>query len=165
MQNSLHPPYQIVSFLAPHAIQISQLYHAAVQDIAHQRYPKAKLDAWSSAPRSVKFWQQQYKRNRAWVALDNQQVIGFISVEKHYEHQGYIDYLYVHPNHQHQGIASALYLHLQHWALQQHYPDLSVDASYLSKSLFEKMGFIMQHASYQQKCGQIFSGFYMKKPL
>jgi putative acetyltransferase len=165
MQNSLHHSYQIVDFVAPYAIQISQLYHLAVQDIAHSRYPQNKLNAWSSAPRSAKFWQQQCKRNRAWVALENQQVIGFISVETHFKHQGYIDCLYVHPNHQHQGIASALYWHLQHWAIQQQYANLSVDASYLSKPLFEKMGFILQQTSYQQKRSQTFSSFYMKRML
>ncbi|MEH6464994.1 MAG: GNAT family N-acetyltransferase [Shewanella psychromarinicola] len=165
MQNSLPHPYQIVDFSASNATQISQLYHCAVQGIIHPRYPKLKLNAWSSAPRSAKFWQLRYKRNKAWLALDNQHVIGFISVETHFKYQGYIDCLYVHPNHQHQGIASALCSHLQHWAIQQQYSNLSVDASCLSKPLFETMGFILQHTSYQQKRGQTFSGFYMKKTI
>ncbi|WP_351010666.1 GNAT family N-acetyltransferase [Shewanella sp. S1-58-MNA-CIBAN-0166] len=165
MKNSINQPHQIVDFSASYATQISELYHTAVQGIIHPRYPTLKLNAWSSAPRSAKFWQLRYKRNKAWLALDNQKVIGFISLETHFKHLGYIDCLYVHPDYQQQGIARALYKHLQHWALQQPYPYLSVDASYLSKPLFEAMGFVLQQTSYQQKCGQTFTGFYMKKRL
>ena len=165
MNNSINQSKHIVDFSASYAIQISQLYHTAVQSIVHPRYPKLKLNVWSTAPRSAKFWQQQYKRNKAWVMLDNQQVIGFISLETHFKYRGYIDCLYVHPNYQHQGVAGALYKHLQHWAQHQQYPNLTVDASYLSKALFEKMGFTEQHTHYQQKRGQMFTSFYMKKLL
>ena len=165
MKNSINQPSQIVDFSASYATQVSQIYHTAVQGIEHPRYPKLKLDAWSLAPRSAKFWQLQYKRNKAWIALNKQQVIGFISLETHFNHQGYIDCLYVHPNFQNQGIASSLYQHLEHWAQQQQYPFVSVDASYLSRALFEAMGFALQQVSYQQKRGQTFTGFYMKKAL
>ncbi|MGX9460540.1 GNAT family N-acetyltransferase [Shewanella sp. A14] len=165
MKNAIKQTNQIVDFSPQYALQVSQLYHTAVQAIVHPRYPAIKLDAWSSAPRSTKFWQQKYKQNKAWLMLNNQQVVGFISLETHFAHRGYIDCLYVQPDYQHQGVAYALYTHLQHWAKQQQYPVLSVDASYLSKPLFEKMGFVLQQTSYQQKRGQTFNGFYMKKPL
>ena len=165
MQNSIKQSNQIVDFSALYALQISQLYHDAIHAIVHPRYPKVKLNAWSSAPRSAKYWQIQYKQNKAWLMLDNQQVIGFIGLETHFKYQGYIDCLYVHPSYQNLGIASALLEHLQHWAMQQHYPNLSVDASYLSKPLFEKMGFSLQQKSYQQKRGQTLGGFYMEKRL
>ncbi|MGI2168615.1 GNAT family N-acetyltransferase [Shewanella sp. MF05960] len=166
MENTHTLPYKIIDFSAQYAAQVSQLYHAAVQHINHPRYPQAKLNAWSSAPRSTKFWQLRYQRNRAWLAVnDQQEVVGFISVETHFSQQGYIDCLYVAPTSQHQGIARALYKTLVHWALQQQYSHLSVDASYLSKTLFETNGFALKQVSYQQKRGQTFTGFYMKKRL
>ncbi|GGP39318.1 N-acetyltransferase [Shewanella algicola] len=166
MQNSYLTPYHIVDFSPVYAQQVSELYHMAIQHIRHPRYPQAKLDAWSSSPRSSKFWQLKYQRNRAWLAVDStQQVIGFISVETHFKQQGYIDCLYVAPAWQHQGIARALYLQLQAWVQQQRYPVLSVDASYLSKGLFEQHGFVLKQVSYQHKLGQTFNGFYMQKTL
>jgi len=166
MENTHTLPYKIIDFSAQHAGKISQLYHTAVQHIHHPRYPQAKLNAWSSAPRSRKFWQLRYKRNRAWLAVnDQQEVLGFISVETHFSQRGYIDCLYVTPTSQHQGIARALYKTLVRWAQQQQYSHLSVDASYLSKTLFETNGFVLKQVSYQQKCGQTFTGFYMQKRL
>ncbi|MGB6138519.1 MAG: GNAT family N-acetyltransferase, partial [Shewanella sp.] len=69
------------------------------------------------------------------------------------------------PTWQHQGIARALYQQLQSWAQQQNYPLLSVDASYLSKGLFEQHGFALKQVCYQHKLGHSFTGFYMQKVL
>ena len=166
MENTQLQHFSIIDFTHGYAKQVSELYHSAVQQINHPRYPQAKLDAWSAAPRSTKFWQLRYQRNRAWLALNHQQqLVGFISVETHFKHRGYIDCLYVAPDCQHQGIASALLNQLVKWTEKQHYSHLSVDASYLSKALFEKRGFSLKQISYQQKRGQTFTGFYMQKSL
>ncbi|GGB50678.1 GNAT family N-acetyltransferase [Shewanella inventionis] len=166
MENSHILHCRIVDFSPRFASEVSQLYHSAVQHIDHPRYPQAKLNAWSEAPRSTKFWQLKYQRNKAWLALNHQnKVIGFISIETQFKHQGYIDCLYVAPTHQHRGIAQALFQQLVQWAQQQDYPQLTVDASYLSKGLFEKNGFTLNHVSYQLKRGQTFTGFYMQKQL
>ncbi|MGH1382120.1 MAG: GNAT family N-acetyltransferase, partial [Shewanella xiamenensis] len=51
------------------------------------------------------------------------------------------------------------------WARKQGYSQLSADASYLSRGLFIKLGFVQQQRSYQQKLGQVLPSFYMTKKL
>ena len=80
---------------------------------------------------------------------------GFINVETHFTHQGYVDGLYIHPDYQAKGLGERAYLVLEAWAKAQGYARLSVDASYLSKGLFTRMGFIQIQRSYQQKLGQV----------
>ncbi|UJF21357.1 GNAT family N-acetyltransferase [Shewanella sp. OMA3-2] len=157
---------QVVSFLPRHAADISHIYHQSVQAISHPRYNQAKKDAWSTAPRSAKYWLQQYKHSKAWViegALKN--VLGFIGLETAFPSKGYIDCLYVHPSCQHQGLASQLIQHVQQWAAAQHYAQLRVDASYLSKPLFEKNGFVLIESNLRVKKGQTLATFTLIKAL
>ncbi|QIR13891.1 GNAT family N-acetyltransferase [Shewanella aestuarii] len=156
----------ITEFTPAMADQISQLYHQAIQQISHPRYNQSKKTAWSKAPRSKKYWQIRLRRNKTWVMInEHQQLIGFISVATDFTHQGYIEYLYVSPQYQQQGIASALLRTLQTWCQQQSFTQLSVDASYLSRPIFEKAGFTLCHPSYQRKLGQTLNGFLLTKPI
>ncbi|MCL1141763.1 GNAT family N-acetyltransferase [Shewanella gaetbuli] len=159
-------PVKVIEFHPIHAKEISQLFHLAVQAINHPRYNQAKKDAWSAKPRSQKHWQLKYKRHKAWVAQDHaHNIIGFIGLETDFTHQGYINALYVHPNYQHQGVASQLLTSVTQWAKQQQYPQLSVDASYLSKPLFEKHGFKNQRSIIQITKQQSLAAFTLSKTL
>ncbi|WP_434928661.1 GNAT family N-acetyltransferase [Shewanella sp. HL-SH5] len=156
----------IVSFLPSHAADISHIYHQSVQAINHPRYNDAKKNAWSAAPRSTKYWLQQYKLSKAWVIEDEfKNVLGFIGLETTYQSRGYIDCLYVHPGYQHQGLATQLLQHAQQWATAQHYNQLSVDASYLSKPLFEKNGFVLVKSNLRVKKNQTLATFNLIKSL
>lgn len=90
---------------------------------------------------------------------------GFINVETDFHHRGYIDSLYIHPDWQRQGLGERAYRQLELWAREQGYSQLSADASYLSRGLFIKLGFVQQQRSYQQKLGQVLPSFYMTKKL
>ncbi|GIU34690.1 hypothetical protein TUM4433_31100 [Shewanella schlegeliana] len=90
---------------------------------------------------------------------------GFINLETHFNSRGYIDSLYVHPEYQRQGVAKRLYESLAQWAVSMAVPELFVDASKLSKPLFESMGFKLHHRSYQEKRGVVIMGYYMSKTL
>ncbi|MGL4516627.1 MAG: GNAT family N-acetyltransferase [Shewanella sp.] len=160
----------IVPFEAKYARQVSELFHLAVQQIQHERYPKALLNAWSAAPRSDKHWQLRLGRTQAWIllvkeALGPQQCVGFINMATDFAHRGEIDSLYIHPDWQRQGLGKRAYRHLEDWAISQGYASLQVDASYLSRGLFMDMGFTQIQRSYQQKLGQILPSFYLRKML
>lgn len=157
---------QIVSFLPRHAADIRNIYHLSVQAINHPRYNQAKKNAWSAAPRSTKYWQQQYKHSKAWVIEDElKNVLGFIGLETAYQSKGYIDCLYVHPDYQHQGLATQLIQQAQQWATSQRYNQLCVDASYLSKPLFEKNGFVLIQSNLRVKKTQTLATFTLIKSL
>jgi putative acetyltransferase len=166
--------YRILPFHRAYAGQVSRLYHEAVRAIRHPRYSPSQLAAWSRAPRSEKHWQLRLTRSRCWLLLyqaqhtglaGQPQCCGFINVETAFASRGYIDSLYIAPAHQGKGLGRSLYLEAERFARSKGYPALSVDASFLSRPLFELMGFALVQRSYQQKQGQIIPGFYMTKKL
>lgn len=160
---------EIVPYQSKYARQVSELFHFCVHNIKHERYPPVLLNAWSQAPRSAKHWHLRLSRSQAWIILVTDAAsftkicVGFINVETDFHHRGDIDSLYIHPDWQRQGLGELAYRHLESWARLQKYSSLSVDASYLSKGLFTKMGFTQVQRSYQQKLGQVLPSFYMIK--
>ncbi|MGI2125141.1 GNAT family N-acetyltransferase [Shewanella oncorhynchi] len=163
--------FEIQPYQSCYAREVSELFHLCVHSITHVRYAQAQLMAWSAAPRSAKHWDLRLRRSKAWVVLAIDEATassvccGFINVETHFPCQGYLDSLYIHPDYQGQGLGERAYLVLEAWAKAQGYARLSLDASYLSKGLFTRMGFIQIQRSYQQKLGQVIPGFYMEKNI
>lgn len=164
--------YSVIPYQAGYALQVSRLYHNAVQQIAECHYSAAQKQAWSAAPRSTYHWHKRLTRSAAWLMVDTEQCVGeqwlcvgFINVETHYYSRGYIDSLYVLPEYQGRGIARALYQAVEQWALQTGVNRLSVDASRVSHGLFMSQGFNLHHKRYQEKCGQVFQAFYLSKTL
>jgi ribosomal protein S18 acetylase RimI-like enzyme len=150
-----------------YAQQISQLFHLSVSQINHPRYNSCQLNAWSSAPRSAKHWQNQLKRKQTWLFIEANSglLLGFISLDTSAKHQGYIEHLYVQPKFQSQGIAQSLYEQAAIFAKEQGYSSLSCDASYVSKAFFERQGFEVKQKSFQSKLGQVITGFDMLKNI
>jgi putative acetyltransferase len=158
---------QVIRYHSSYAQQISQLFHLSVSQISHPRYNSFQLNAWSSAPRSTKHWQNQLKRKQTWLYLDTNSdlLLGFISLDPTTKHQGYIEHLYVQPKFQGQGIAQILYHQAATFAKEQGYSSLSCDASYVSKAFFERQGFEVKRKSFQSKLGQVITGFDMIKDI
>ena len=180
--------FEIVPYSAQYAEAISQLYHDAIHGITHPRYSHEQLCAWSAHPRSKRHWHQRLSRSFARLVIDmgtegsdKPQSIGqrssgpsrlptglcfgFINVEHDFNSRGYIDSLYIAPAYQGKGLAKALYRRVEAHGVQHGYQQLSVDASYLSRPLFEAMGFRLIQRSYQEKRGQMIPGFYLQKRL
>ncbi|MCF1427694.1 MAG: GNAT family N-acetyltransferase [Shewanella sp.] len=165
--------FQIKPFDKVYAGQVSVLFHCAVHAIDGRHYSSAQLNAWSSQPRSAKYWELRLTRTQAWVMLDfnpskplaSPFCCGFINLETEYFQRGYIDSLYIHPDYQGQGFARQLLWHAKQWAKSRKYPELRVDASYYSRPLFEQEGFELLYKSYQPKSGQMLPGFHMRLSL
>jgi putative acetyltransferase len=177
--------YRLVAYkkneASQYAAQISTLFHHAVSSIRHPRYNQAQLQAWSKSPRSARHWRNQLKYGKTWLMLElaapipaesenetaypSGKLVGFISLETQFQRQGYISHLYVHPLAQGLHLGSKLILCAQNWALAEGYKQLSTDASYLSKGLFERHGFIHQGKCFQNKLAQVITGFEMTKSL
>ncbi|ESE41884.1 GNAT family N-acetyltransferase [Shewanella decolorationis] len=162
---------EVIPYQRSYARAVSELFHYCVRQIQHERYNAAQLNAWSQAPRSSQHWHLRLSRSQAWIILVTDAAslskicVGFINVETDFHHKGYIDSLYIHPDWQRQGLGERAYRQLELWAREQGYSQLSADASYLSRGLFIKLGFVQQQRSYQQKLGQVLPSFYMTKKL
>ncbi|PKH54239.1 GNAT family N-acetyltransferase [Shewanella sp. Choline-02u-19] len=163
---------RIIPYSKCYAVQVSHLFHLAINVIADDVYSIAEKQAWSSSPRSGYHWHKRLSRSKAWLMIDDERDVqgvpfccGLVNLETHFNTRGYIDSLYVHPDYQHRGIATALFTQLQTWATSANISNLSVDASKLSKPLFLSHGFRLHHRSYQEKRGQIIMGYLMSKVL
>ena len=169
--NQTNEKIEVVAYQRCYASAVSQLFHHCVHQIQHERYTTAQLNAWSPSPRSSKHWHLRLSRSQAWIILVTDALsltkicAGFINVETDFRHRGYIDSLYIHPNWQRCGLGELAIRQLEQWARKQGYSQLSADASYLSRGLFIKLGFVQQQRSYQQKLGQVLPSFYMIKKL
>ncbi|MFB2651750.1 GNAT family N-acetyltransferase [Shewanella seohaensis] len=169
--NSIEKPVEVIPYQRRYARAVSELFHQCVHQIQHERYNAAQLKAWSQSPRSSQHWHLRLSRSQAWIILVTDAAglskicAGFINVETDFHHRGYIDSLYIHPDWQRQGLGERAYRQLELWAREQGYSQLSADASYLSRGLFIKLGFVQQQRSYQQKLGQVLPSFYMTKKL
>ncbi|WP_037440905.1 GNAT family N-acetyltransferase [Shewanella mangrovi] len=148
-----------------YAAQIATLYHQAVHAQSGGFYSQQQCAAWSSAPRSHKFWQLRLKHAEAWLALDHQQCIGFIQLERRYHDRGYVSCLYVAPAYQRRGVAATLIRQAQAWSRTAGWLRLTTDASLQSQSVFARQGFVRRHKSYQEKRGQQLLGFKMSCDL
>lgn len=162
---------KLISYQKCFAEDIAVLVHQAISRIDCDVYSAEEKSAWSFAPRSRYHWHKRLTQSQTWLMIDvgsdsaTTSCCGFINLETGYASRGYIDSLYVHPDYQGQGIAGLLYKALACWAKEQGYQMLSVDASVLSKPLFESVGFKLRHRSYQEKRGVVVMGYYMEKAL
>lgn len=163
---------KLIPYRKEYAAAVSDVVHTAINQITDDVYSAEERMAWSFAPRSSYHWHKRLSRSQTWLMIDEQRIesgrafcCGFINLETDFNSRGYIDSLYVHPDFQGQGVARRLYSALALWAIEHEYAELSVDASILSKPLFEAMGFKMKHRSYQEKRGVVIMGYYMSKAL
>ncbi len=164
--------FTVLPYSQCYATAVSHIFHESIHHLNDDVYSCDDKSAWSAAPRSSYHWNKRLSRSQAWVVLDvscsvngKPRCCGFINVETHFYSQGYIDSLYVHPDYQGKGVAHKLYETLEHWAREQEFSALSVDASKASKALFLSRGFKLRHKSYQEKLGRIIMGFLMEKEL
>ncbi|WP_240778863.1 GNAT family N-acetyltransferase [Shewanella sp. SNU WT4] len=161
------PDFYIIAYHKDYALAVSELFHQAVQGIEHPSYSLAQINAWSSAPRSARHWHQRLSRSQSWLAVLKEQgtCIGFINVESGFRELGYIDSLYIDPAYQGLGVGSQLIAKVITWGQDARLSQLTLDASYLSRPLFSKHGFVQQQKIYQIKSGQIIPSFQMSLEL
>jgi putative acetyltransferase len=116
---------------------LTDIFYHSVHATAISHYSQAQINAWARLPIDYALWQQRLNDKPPFVAMVDQQAVGFITLEA----DDHIDWTYVHPDYQRRGIASALYQHLEQQARQRGITKLYVEASELARPLFEKQGF------------------------
>lgn len=139
---------------------VAELFTAAVHAIDTSIYTKAQQQAWAPQPINYAYWQQRLSSERCYLAIENEQLLGFIELD-----QGDIDCCYVHPFAQAKGVATRLYLHVEAIAKQRGYEHLRVDASTVAKPFFEKQGFKLVRQNHVARAGQILCNFTLQKSL
>lgn len=116
---------------------LTDIFYDTIHATAISHYSPAQINAWAPLPKDYVRWQQQLDHKPPFVAIIDEQVVGFMTLEA----DGHIDWTYVHQDYQRQGIASALYQYLEQQARQQGITKLYVEASELARPFFNKQGF------------------------
>ncbi len=119
-------------------MQVIDVYYQAIQKLGGAYYSQAMLNRWSESAKDVRYWQKRLALIQPALAFIDGQLVGFIELEEN----GHIGCLYTHPDWARRGVATCLYQHLEQQARDRGLTQLFVEASYLSRPLFLKMGFI-----------------------
>ncbi|MCF2910748.1 GNAT family N-acetyltransferase [Pseudoalteromonas sp. DL2-H2.2] len=143
------------------ASDIADLFHAAVHAIDDEVYGSAQKAVWAPSPPDYAFWSQRLAKKQPWVALSNDQVVGFIELDP----DGHIDCTYVHPDFQGIGVAGALYDKVEKQAIKQGLSRLYVEASIPARHFFAARGFSLVKRNQIERQGVTLVNFSMEKHL
>lgn len=140
MTRRLTRNFSIQPYEEKYCLQVVAIFYDAIQQLGQGYYSQAMLDKWSESAKDIDYWQKRLRFIRPFLAFHDTSLVGFIELEA----DGHIGCLYTHPQWARQGLATLLYKHLEQQARQRGLEKLYVEASYLSKPLFDKNGFTVQ---------------------
>lgn len=117
--------------------QLQTLFVETINEVCRDDYNHEQLRVWTSAITNDARWLEKIKSQYFLVALHNDEVVGFGSLEN----GDYLDFMYVHKDYQRQGIAEKIFQSLELKAKQYHNSILKSDVSKTAKPFFERQGF------------------------
>ncbi|OGT73785.1 MAG: histone acetyltransferase [Gammaproteobacteria bacterium RIFCSPLOWO2_02_FULL_57_10] len=152
---------RIEPYSSSRAMEIADLFHAAVHAIDSSIYTPEQKEAWAPTPPDYAHWAGRLDTKRPFMAIIGDRVAGFMELDS----DGHIDCTYTHPDFQARGVASALYAHLLEEALRRNMTRLYVEASFVARPFFERRGFVMLNQNEVRRHGVTLTNFSMEKDL
>lgn len=140
---------------------IQAVFRSAVLHMAATHYDAAQRRAWAARADDAGRWEQALREQDLWVAMEGDQVKGFISLTP----EGHIDFLYVHADHGRRGVAQALFDALMTEAESRAHPRLTTDASHTARPFFERQGFRVLQRNERELDGVVLENFRMERML
>ncbi len=140
--------------------EILDLFSGSVKQIGQQDYEPKQIAAWAASVHNQSRWQRAMSDQYFLVAVSNEIIVGFGSLE-----QEYLDFLYVHQNHQRQGIANLLYKVLEQEAARAGHRQITTDASKTAQGFFIRQGFDVIKENRKQIKGVELTNYRMSKKL
>lgn len=138
---------------------LAALMVASIERLAAADYSAAQIEAWARLDKAA--WPGRLQRQRVWVAYQEDQAVGFISLAA----GGYIDLLYVSPDWARRGVATRLLATLEQIARQEQILRLITEASLTARPFFESQGFMIETRQRVDVRGKEFVNFLMEKAL
>lgn len=117
---------------------IGTLYRASISELACNDYPPDALEAWSRWGNNIHAIALTLSRGQTLIAQHSGRIAGF--AQRH--PRSYVNMLYTHPDFARRGIGRALLEELLISARREQVKHLTVDASRVSRALFEDVGFV-----------------------
>lgn len=104
-------------------------------------YSKAQNQAWMPEPRCGANWNSRLNQQDIFIAETAGESVGFMSLIREPNPNGYVDFAYIVPNHQGCGLFRQLYDVIEKRAKTQNQPFLWTHARLSAKRAFEAVGF------------------------
>jgi len=141
---------------------LAKIYREAVIAIGPQAYDAEQVRVWALYPDSMDEFRERLSRGFTLVAeagANGPVAFGQLDPEDH------VAFLYCAPSSTRRGIASAIYQRLEAHAMAQGQPELTTDASRISRPFFAKHGFEVTAVEHAVRLGVEFERFRMHKAL
>lgn len=142
---------------------LHRVFEASVRHTCNQHYTEAQINAWITRA-DINRWQELFNSDLVFILTEDdatRQIAGFTSINA----KGYLHSMFVHPDYQHKGIAQLLLDYAEQFAIQNHAPDIHVEASITARPFFEKAGYKVVKVQTVTVNGIEMTNFVMKKLL
>lgn len=140
---------------------LADLYCCAVQQTAIALYSPEQIEAWSSFTKHREKFHPFIFNGDTFLKEINGEIVGFCGLEA----DGHVISLYVHPRFNRQGHGSALLRYVLQQGEARGMRRFYAEASYLSKSVFERCGFQVAGMETVDYFGVVFERFQMERWL
>lgn len=128
-------------------------------------YTKAQNQAWMPEPRCGAVWNSRLNQQDVFIVETAGICVGFMSLIKAPNPNGYVDFAYIHPSHQGCGLFRKLYTVIEQRAKSQNQPFIWTHASLNAKRAFEAVGFSVIESETVRISNESFLRFKMRKTL
>ncbi|WP_165495719.1 GNAT family N-acetyltransferase [Marinobacter halodurans] len=126
---------------------VGALYRQSITELGAASYEQAVIEVWRKWGENTQAIALTLSQGQTLIAQHSGRIAGF--AQRHPDN--HINMLYVHPDFARRGIASALLEELLISARRERVRELSVNASRVSRSLFEKHGFKAGEAEWVER--------------
>lgn len=137
--------------------RLVEIYTEAVRQTATKVYSPEQIAAWAAFPLKADKFREFVFGPETWVIVVGRKPVAFCGLGK----DGHIASLYVHPEYNRMGHASRLLQHVLDLGERRGMRRFYTEASYLSKTVFERHGFIVDYVEEVDYDGVHFCRFKM----
>jgi putative acetyltransferase len=137
--------------------RLAEIYTEAVRRTPNRIYTPEQIDAWSAFPAKTEKFRQFVFGPETYAVIVENMPVAFCGLG----HDGHIASLYVHPDYNRMGYASQLLQYIMERGERGGMRRFHTEASFLSKAVFERHGFIVDRMDEVDYDGVLFRRFKM----
>jgi putative acetyltransferase len=138
---------------------LAHVYRDAATKIGREVYDAEQVRVWALYPDDMEEFRDRLSRGLTLVAQEEEAIVAFGQLDP----MDHVAFIYCASGFSRRGIASAIYARLEEHAIACGVTTLTTDASRISRSFFEKKGFVVVATERPIRFGVEFERFQMKK--
>lgn len=150
---------KIIDFQKKYFSQVIDVFTNSIKNTCIKDYNEEQILAWVDIDSLL--IETRLENQKTWLAIDNDNVVGFISINN----TGYLDLLFVLPRYQGNHIATSLLWEVEQYCQHRGINNILTESSLTAKSFFEKNGFILKQTQNVYVRRQYFVNFQMEKRI